>query len=132
MRRYIRSPLTWAVLAEFVVVGALLVLAWHIAGSAARTGVALPAIAAPEAGPTDDGTSPPDIPTVTGQGARGPLPGLNLNSAFWRSRLAELNRDQAAVAQLEWRIAHAGMVAVKDYVEAVVLPAVRRAEGAVG
>ncbi len=112
------------------VVGALLVVAWNVAGSAMRSG--LPAVAAPEAGASTDDAPLPEIPTVTGQGARGPMPGLNVSSAFWRRRLAELNRDEAAFAQLEWRIVHAGMDAVRDYVEGVVLPAVRRAEGAVG
>jgi len=34
------------------------------------------------------------------------------------------------MAQVQWRIVHAAMGAAKDYVEKVVLPAVRRAEGA--
>ena len=131
MRSLIRSPLTWAVVAEMLVVGALLVVAWNVVGSAARSGVALPAISAPDAGAADDSSGLPDIPTVTGPGARGPLPGLNVGSAFWRRELVELNRDQAAFAQLEWRIVHAGMVAARDYVEGVVLPAIRRAEGKV-
>ena len=131
MRSLIRSPLTWAVLAEMVVVGALLVVAWNLVGSASRSGAALPAIAAPDAGSADQNPPLPDIPTVTGQGGRGPLPGLNVGSAFWRRELAELNREQAEFAQLEWRIVHAGMVAARDYVEGVVLPAIRRAEGKV-
>ena len=131
MRNLIRSPLTWAVVAEMVVVGALLVVAWNVVGSVARSGVALPAVAAPEGGAADDNSALPDIPTVTGQGRRGPLPGLNVGSAFWRRELSDLNREQAAFAQLEWRIVHAGMVAARDYVEGVVLPAIRRAEGKV-
>src|SRR6266852_2705173 len=35
MRNLIRSPLTWLVVAEFVVVSALVVLAWSVAGAAA-------------------------------------------------------------------------------------------------
>lgn len=129
MRTFIRSPLTWAVVAEMLVVGALLVLAWNAIGSVARPGAA---VAAPEVGTAQDDTPLPDIPTVTGQAARGPLPGLNVSSAFWRKRLAELNRDQAVFAQLEWRLVHAGMDAARDYLEDVVLPAIRRAEKAVG
>jgi hypothetical protein len=132
MRTFIRSPLTWAVLAEMVVVGALLVLAWSMVGSAPHAGVALPAVAAPDTATEGDGAPLPDIPTVTGQGAQGPLPELNVSSGFWRRELAQLNRDQAAFAQLEWRIVRAGMVAARDYVEGVVLPAIRRAEGKVG
>jgi hypothetical protein len=132
MRNLIRSPLAWAVVAEMFVVAALLILAWNVIGSVARSGIAMPAVSTPDGGAPPDEAPLPDIPTVTGQSARGPLPGLNVSSAFWRQRLAQLNRDQAAFARLEWRIVHAGMDAVRDYLEGVVLPAVRRAEGAVG
>ena len=128
MRNLIRSPLTWAVIAEMIVVGVLLVLAWNVIGSVAHQGVALPSVGVPDTGGSQDDAPLPDIPTVTGQSARGPMPGLNMSSAFWRRRLAELNRDQAAFAQLEWRLVHAGMNAARDYVEGVVLPAIRRAE----
>jgi len=129
MRRLFRSPLTWMIVAEFVVVGALLVLAWNAIGTAARQAVALPGIAAPEAAPED--TSLPDLPSATDQAPRGPLPGLNLSPAFWRERLAELNRDQAWAVAIEWRVIHSGMDAARTYLETVVLPAIRRAEGAV-
>jgi hypothetical protein len=131
VRNLIRSPLAWAVIAEMVVVGALLVVAWNVAGSAAHS-VAPPAAAAPDGGTAESDPPLPDIPSVTGQGDRGPMPGLNVSSAFWRRELAELNRDQAAFAQLEWKLVRAGMVAARDYVEGVVLPAIRRAEGKVG
>ncbi|HKW59684.1 MAG TPA: hypothetical protein VJR46_08025 [Candidatus Dormibacteraeota bacterium] len=129
MRSLIRSPLTWAVVAEMIVVGVLLVLAWNVIGSVVHPGLA---VATPAVGASQEDTPLPDIPTVTGEGARGPMPGLNVSSAFWRRRLAELNRDQAIFAQLEWRLVHAGMDAARDYVEGVVLPAIRRAERAVG
>jgi hypothetical protein len=131
MRRFIRSPLTWAVVAEVVVVGSLLLVAWSAVRSAGRPGVAVPAIAAPQGGAVEHGSPLPEIPAITGQGATGPVPGLNVNSAFWRTRLAELNRDQAILAELEWRLVHAAMNAVRDYVEGVVLPAIRRAERSV-
>ena len=117
------------VVAEFVVVGALLVLAWNAIGTPARQAVALPGIAAPEAAPED--TSLPDLPSATSQASRGPLPALNLSPAFWRERLAELNRDQAWAVAIEWRVIHSAMDAARAYVETVVLPAIRRAEGAV-
>jgi len=132
VRNLIRSPLSWAVLAEMVVVGALLVVAWNMVGSATHSGVALPAVAAPDRGTAESDPPLPDIPSVTGQGNHGPMPGLNLSFAFWRRELALLNRDQAAFAQLEWKLVRAGMSAARDYVEGVLLPAVRRAEGRVG
>jgi hypothetical protein len=58
------------------------------------------------------------------------LPGLNVDSGFWRQRLAQLNREQATLAQLEWRIVHSAMDAARHYVQTVVLPAVQRAEHA--
>ena len=131
MRTLIRSPLTWAVLAETIVVAALVVVAWNVIRSAAGSAVALPAVAAPDSGAARDGGPLPDNPTVTGTAPRGPMPGLNLSTAFWRRQLAELNRDQAAFVQLEWRVVHAGMDAARDYIEGVVLPAIRKAEGAV-
>jgi len=130
MRKFIRSPLTWLVAAEMVVVGGLLVVAWNVVGSSRHAVAGAPVQAAPPVA-TDDTSPLPDIPGLTGQGGRGPLPGLNLNSAFWRSRLVELNRDQVLLAQLEWRLVHAAMAAAESYVKDVVLPAVRRAERAV-
>lgn len=129
MRNVIRSPLTWMVLAELVVVGSLVTLAWTVIGSAARqAGTAgVPAVAAPQAAP--EGDSPlPDVPTLTGEPARGPMPGLNLNPAFWRQTLVQLNHDQVVLVELEWRLVHGAMAAARDYVDGVVLPAIRRAE----
>lgn len=131
MRNLIRSPLTWMVLAEMVVVGSLIAVAWNVVGSMAHPAAAAPAASVPDTAPQGD-TPLPDIPTLTGDPARGPLPGLNVNPAFWRSRLADLNRDQVVLAGLEWNLVHAGMAAARDYVETVVLPAIRRAEKAVG
>ena len=54
----------------------------------------------------------------------------DLDSAFWQTRLRELNRDQAYFEQLEWRIGHAAMDAVKRYLDSIVLPSLRRAAGA--
>ena len=130
MRNLIRTPLTWLVLAEFAVVGALMVVTWNVVGSAARGGLAAPQSAAP-APATDDPSPLPDIPEPSRPGLRGPLPGLNLDSAFWRQRLQELNRDQALFVELEWRVVHASMDAIHRYLETVVLPSIRAAEGVV-
>ena len=130
MRTLIRSPLTWLVVAEMVVVGALLVVAWNFVGSAFHPVAQAPAEAQPV--PSDDPSPLPDIPGLTGQPASpGLLPGLNLNSSFWRARLIDLNRDQVVLAQLEWRVVHAAMTAAESYVKEVVLPSIRRAEKAV-
>ena len=125
MRQFLRSPLTWMVVAEFVVVGVLVVVAWTAVTAATRPALASPTNQLPDS--SSDSSAQPDLPVLI-PGARGPLPGLNLDSRFWRTRLAELNRDQALLAQLEWRIVHTAMDAMKRYLETVVLPAVQRAE----
>ena len=130
MRNLIRTPITWLVVAEFVVVGALIAVAWNMVGNAAGGGLAstVPALPAPA---INDPSPLPDITEPSQTGLRGPLPGLNVSSAFWRQRLEELNRDQVLFVQLEWRVVHAAMDAMHRYLETVVLPSVRAAEGVV-
>ena len=126
MHNLLRSPLTWMVVAELVVVIALVAVAWTILSAASRPAIASPGFAQPDT--SSDVASPlPDLPIVA-PGSRGPLPGLNLDSRFWRTRLAELNRDQALFVELEWRLVHNAMDAVRHYLETVVLPAIQRAE----
>ena len=128
MRRVIRAPLTWMVIAELVVVVALVLVAWH-AFAGARGPQSTPEIGFPaaEASPADASLPATGVPA--GSGAyHGPFPGLNLGIGFWRSHLGSLNRDEAAFEALEWRVTHAVMAAARDYVETVVIPAVRRAE----
>src|SRR5450759_816943 len=56
------------------------------------------------------------------------LPGLNVDSSFWKGRLAELNQGESSFEQLEWKIVHAVMDAARRYVKSVVMPAVTGAE----
>ena len=126
MRNFLRSPLTWMVVAELIVVSALIAVAWTVVSTAARPAVALPAVVMPDS--SGDVASPlPELPIVTHE-PRGPLPGLNLDSRFWRTRLAQLNHDQALFVQLEWRLIHSAMDAIRGYLATVVLPAIERAE----
>lgn len=132
MRRLVRSPLSWMVAAEVVVVTLLVAVAWQLVAGVMHSHPAVPAVAAagasPAPAPADPGLGLPelDIPIVSPR--QGPMPGLNLASAFWRSRLAELNRDEGVFVELEWRLVRAAESAVKRYIDTVVLPAVRRAE----
>lgn len=128
MRKWIGSPLTWFVIAEVLVVGALGIVVWHVIQSATRPVLASPALQAPDV-VGDPSPPPPDLTAIRNSSQRGPRPGLNLDSAFWRQRLAQLNRDQVYLEQLEWRIVHNAMDVANRYVETVVLPAVRHAEG---
>jgi hypothetical protein len=128
MRRLVRAPLTWMIVAECAVVGALLLVAWHVIAGVAAPGPAAPLIfPAVEASPAE--TTLPAAGLPPGASTHGPPPGLNVGIAFWRLRLAGLNRDQAEFEAMEWRITHAVMEAARDYLETVVLPAVRHAEG---
>jgi hypothetical protein len=127
MRNLIRQPLTWMVIAECVVVALLLVLVWNLVASAAAHGGASQIQAAVPL--AQDSISPqPDLPEMARPAARVQLPGLNFDPDFWRGRLAQLNREQVGLEQLEWRIVHGAMDAAQRYVETVVLPAIVRAE----
>ena len=127
MRNLIRSPLTWMVAAEVLVVTLLAIVAWTMVANAARTVVVSPSIEMPESA-SDAAAGLPDFPVSLPPAARGPLPGLNLDSSFWRARLVQMNREQSFLARLEWRLVHGATDALKRYVETVVLPAVQRAE----
>jgi hypothetical protein len=128
VRKLLRRPLTWMVIAECVVVAFLLVLVWNLVASA----VAQHAAAAPieTAGPPapESTSAQPESPEPPRPAARVQLPGLNLDPGFWRARLAQLNREQMSLEQLEWRIVHGAMDAAQRYLETVVLPAIVRSE----
>jgi hypothetical protein len=117
------------VIGECVVVVALIVVAWQVVAAATQGG-GTAAVAPPS---VTTGAAPatplPVLPSIARPAARGQLPGLNLNSSFWRARLGQLNRDQVFFEQLEWRIIHSATDAANRYLETVVLPSITRAEG---
>lgn len=128
MLNLLRKPLPWMVLAECVVVMALVIVAWHMVAGASVPTVLLAPVASPSASGDPTDTVPADVaaqPTAT---APPLLPGLNVDPNFWRLRLAELNGGEKSFEVLEWRIVHAAMEAAHRYLESVVLPAVARAE----
>ena len=131
MRNLIRSPLTWLLVAEVVMLGAVGIAIWNFVATASRPVLASPDLQAPD-GVGDTSSPLPALAAVRSNPLRGPRPGLNVDSAFWRERLAQLNVDQVALERLEWRIVHGAMDAAMRYVETVVLPAVRSAEGGPG
>ncbi|HKC19072.1 MAG TPA: hypothetical protein VKE27_05510 [Candidatus Dormibacteraeota bacterium] len=130
MRNLVRSPLAWLVAAEFVVVVALVAVAWNVVASANRP--APPPVAGAELATDDPATDVPQLPQINASSGHGPLPGLAVDPAFWRERLGQLNGDQAFLEQLEWQIVHSAEAAAAQYVETVVLPAIQRAERAGG
>src|SRR3989454_12670309 len=125
MRNFLRQPLTWVVLAECTVVVALVIVAWHLVANVPVSDIPL-AVASP---PADAGEgSEPAIPGTSKAKPRHSSPGLNVDPAFWRSRLNELNRGEAEFERLEWRLVRSATDAARRYLESVVLPLVRSSE----
>jgi hypothetical protein len=128
MRNLLRQPLTWMVLAEIIVVATLMLLVWSLVASAA---VQHPQaqVQSADSPAADTATPSPALPDVGARPAARPqLPGLNLDSGFWRVRLGQLNREQVSFEQLEWHIIHTAMDTAQHYLETAVLPSIARAE----
>lgn len=127
MRKLLRKPLTWMILAESAVVAALILMAWHLIAAPASAVAAPPGVllrpTAPDHAAETSSAAPKRPKAITRQ-----LPGLNVDTGFWRLRLIELNREEAAFELLEWRIVHSAMDTVQRYMESIVLPSVERAE----
>jgi len=128
MQRWLRRPIFWMVAAEVVVVVALGAVTWHELTAA---GAAPPPFVLPSSSPAND-TALPSVPAdaLAPPPRSGPelLPGLNVDPAFWRTRLVGLNGAEAQFEALEWRIIHSAMDTIHRYVETVVVPAVEGAE----
>ena len=129
MRHLIRKPIAWMVAAEIVVVAALVVASWYFLAGA-RPGSDLPALLLPSSSePADaEASVPPDALAPPEPSAVPLLPGLNVDPAFWRTRLEALNAAQAQFEALEWRIVQSAMDSMQRYIETVVLPSIERAE----
>lgn len=128
MRNLLRKPLTWIVIGECLVVAVLLVVVWNAVAASVTRHAAGTQIQALEA-PTKTFSSPlPELGRVTKPAPKPQLPGLNLDSSFWRNQLSQLNREQAILEQIEWRIVHNAMNVIHRYLESVVLPSVSKAE----
>jgi hypothetical protein len=130
MRKLLRQPLTWMVIAECVVVTLLIVVVWNVVAAAAVQHAAARPAQAMDSPATASDSPLPDVTVGAGQAKQAQLPGLNIDAGFWRSRLNQLNRDQVFFEQLEWRIVRNAMDAAQGYLETVVLPSITRAEGA--
>jgi hypothetical protein len=126
MRDLVRKPLPWMVLAECAVVTALAMVAWQLVTNAPAPVVPAMPAASPRAAAA--GQVPADVTARPKPSAQPPPPGLNVDAGFWRLRLVELNRGQAAFEALEWRLVRSAMDAADRYAESVVIPAIARAE----
>ena len=130
MRNLLRQPLSWMVIAECIVITVFLVIVWSVMTASATQQAGSAPIQALEA-PTKASAVPLlDLTKVARVGPRALLPGLNLDSSFWRVRLGQLNQEQVLFEQLEWRIVHSATDAMQRYLETVVVPSVLRAEAA--
>ncbi len=129
MRRFVRRPLTWMVLAEFVVVTALVAVAWHV--FATSNLAAVPLVFPTPASPVDTAAPVPAPGILFPPSPSAPrlLPGLNVDPRFWRQRLAALNAAENQIEALEWRVVHSALETMRRYIESVVIPAVEHAEG---
>lgn len=119
------------VVSECAIVAALAMVAWHVVVSPPAPQPSLLRAASPTAQARRPATSGPVI--VAGDqraSSNAALPGLNLNSSFWRARLADLNRGENSFEQLEWRVVNAAVAATRRYVESVVVPALARVDRA--
>jgi hypothetical protein len=129
MPNLLRKPLPWMVLTECVIIGALAIVAWHMVSSppVPLRSQAPPPSATAQAGEPASPSSAA-VPDQPPPAVHQLLPGLNLDSSFWRQRLTELNRDQVSFEQLEWRLVHSAMDAASRYVKSVVVPSLVKAE----
>ena len=120
--------LAWMVAAEVAVVIALVAVSWHLLASA--SGSDSPALLVPTSSPATDvaASVPADALAPPVPSAIPLLPGLNVDPAFWRQRLAALNEGEAEFEALEWRLVHSALDSMQRYLETVVLPSVERAE----
>src|SRR5258708_38689441 len=94
MRKMVRAPLTWMIVAECVVVGALLLVAWHVIAGVAAPGSAAPlTFPALEAAPADTalpaGGAPPVGPS------HGPPPRVDVGRGLRQLGHARLDQVPA-------------------------------------
>ena len=108
---------------------ALFALAWHVFQSAPE---APPQVAAAPPRPlprSPVAPSPPPPKPTPSKASPTPKPALATDAAFWSGQLSRINRDDSALQKAEWGLVQALTRAARDYLEKVVLPAIKRAEG---
>ena len=116
----------WIVLCEVVVMFALFVVSWRVYEAhrpVASAGAATPTALAPAARPPLPSPPPPSLkarPTAPPAAVR-PSPSFPID-------FGRLNHDQADLERAESALLARIVHACRDYLETVVLPAVRRAE----
>lgn len=126
-----RRPLLWLVAAECVIVLGLGIATWRVIE--ARRTPPPPAVAEAAPPPADAAVQPtaPPAPSALPPASPSPRPapavGLSTDPAFLRRQLVAVNRDEASLEQVEWRLAQAVLGFARTYIDEVVLPAIDRA-----
>jgi hypothetical protein len=134
--RVLNKPLLIMFVLEALLVAGLGAAAWAVwqgRQEAPRSAPPSPAPAPREAGlrppKLSPGQSPPPSASPPPKSAApGPTPGFRTDADFLTRQLGDLNRDQAAFEDIEWRLVKGAMQGVKAYIEKVVVPAVERAQ----
>ena len=139
-RLLFRPPLVWVTIAECILVSAIGILTWHVwqgrhpsAQVAAQVAAASPISrpSAPGMAGGDRQLRPPVSPSPAPAGpapGTGPPPGTRTDPAFLSRQMVELNRAEAMLANLEWRMTKALVDGMQYYIEHVVLPGIERSE----
>jgi hypothetical protein len=128
-----RPPLCWLALAELLIVGVLVAVLWHAWDArqpAPAVAAAPPRSLVPGSGrrPPPRPSAPPSVLPTNLTPPAGPTPGIRTDPDFLARQMNELNRVEAAFAEVEWRATKATADAIRHYLDRVVLPAVERAE----
>jgi hypothetical protein len=118
------------IVSECAIVAALAMIAWHFIASQPLPHTSSASPASPAAQAQAAASSPEALATESTSPIRQLLPGLNVDTNFWKRRLGDLNRGENAFEQLEWRLVHSAMDAATRYVKSVVMPSLARAERA--
>lgn len=139
-RLLFRPPLVWVTIAECILVAAIAALSWHVwqsrhpSAPSATHVAAAPPVSRPSASGQALGDAqlrPPVSPTPAAAGAgprTGPTPGTRTDPAFLSRQMVELNRVEATLEDLEWRMTKALVDGMQYYIEHVVVPGIERSE----
>src|SRR5438270_13930688 len=128
--RRLRRPFVWLVAAECCLMLALFAFAWHLFQTRPQPSAPI-SVAGPEqltAKPSPTAASAPRPSHV--QASPTPKPALAMDAVTWSSQLGRINRDDSALQKAEWSLVQAITHAIRNYLEKVVLPAIKRAEEA--
>lgn len=134
LARLLQHRLLLMIIAELVVVVALVAAAWHVWQSRQ---VPLPPAAASPPGQSSRDRAPlrqprasaaAPRPSATASPGTRTSPGFRTDADFLARQMGDVNHDQSALERVEWRIVRAAIDGMRSYLEHIVLPAVERAE----